>query len=342
MAPRARQRPYTDLSRPQREQSFVVPSEEAGERLDHVLAKHVTWRSRTQLARMVRDGAVRVAGRPTKPAARVQAGDVVTLDVPAEPDAPEREDASDLVILHEDAHVIAVDKPSGMAVHPAGRLRHGTLINKLHARFRDDDPDKDRVPRLGHRLDMDTSGIVLAVLDRFTDAQVTDLFTRRTVQKTYLALVQGRPPAEGEIDAAIGPALGAETDIHMGIRPDGLPARTTFRVRETFARHALVGLDLHTGRTHQLRVHLAHIGHPIVCDHLYGDCRPLLASTVCPDLAPSEDRVLLARLGLHAHHLVMPHPAGLGTLDLTSPLPSDLEAALASLRVLRPGGVACS
>jgi 23S rRNA pseudouridine1911/1915/1917 synthase len=344
MGSRQRQRPYADLSRPKREEAFVVLAEEAGERLDHVLARHVPWRSRTQLVRMIREGAVRLAGRPTKPAARVQAGDPIVIDVPPDREAPERESADDLVILHEDEHVVIVDKPSGLAVHPAGRLRHGTLINKLHARYRDDDPGRDRVPRLGHRLDMDTSGIVVTVLDSVTDAAITELFTRRDVKKTYLALVQGVPAPTGTIEAPIGPGLEADTDMHMCVRPDGLPARSTWRVREAFDRHALVELDLHTGRTHQLRVHLAHIGFPIVCDHLYGDCRPLLASTVVPGLPLREDAVLLERLALHAHRLVMPHPAGAGTLDIESPLPADLVHAVDALRALRrrpPREIAC-
>ncbi len=342
MSPRERQRPYADLSRPQRVQVFTVAPEEGGERLDRVLARHVTWKSRNQLVRMVRDGAVRVAGRASKPAARVRPGDVVAMDVPVEPDAPEHETFDDLVILFEDEHVVAVDKPSGMAVHPAGRLRHGTLINKLHARFRDADPSRDRVPRLGHRLDMDTSGVVLAVLDRFTDAQVTDLFTRRDVRKTYLAIVEGHPPDAGEIVQPIGPDSTSGTDIHMGVRADGQDARTTYRVIERFARHTLVELRPHTGRTHQLRVHMAWLGHPLVCDHLYGDCRPLFASTVDPTLSPGADAVLLERLALHAHRLEMPHPRGGAALDLVSPLPPDLVAAVDALRRLRPGVPRCA
>jgi len=329
------ERQYLDLSRPIREFTFAVEVKEEGTRIDALLRAHYPWHSRTTYRRKVEQGAVLVNGATVKPSVRLKAGDVVVIKVPEDPTAPERECAEDLVILYEDEHLLAVDKPSGMAVHPAGRTRHGTLINKLHARYRSDDPTKDVVPRLAHRLDRDTSGVVLAVKNREVDARVMDIFMARDVQKTYFALVQGVPAARtGWIEAPLGPDPDAETALHQRVRDDGLPARTRWEVARAFARHALLRLQLLTGRTHQLRVHLAHIGHPIVCDHLYGDVRPLLRSGADPRLPPEDDGVVLARLALHAWRLELAHPVTGQTLVVESPLPADLLHALDELAVL--------
>jgi 23S rRNA pseudouridine1911/1915/1917 synthase len=162
-----------------------------------------------------------------------------------------------------------------------------------------------------------------------------DIFMARDVRKTYFAIVAGVPEqAGGWIDAPLGPDPDAETGLHQAVLADGLPARTRWSVARTFARHALLELNLLTGRTHQLRVHLAHIGHPIVCDHLYGDPRPLLRSHVDPRIEPDDDAVVLARLALHAHRLELDHPVTGAPLVVESPLPPALTAALDALEAL--------
>ncbi|MDA1195303.1 MAG: RluA family pseudouridine synthase [Planctomycetota bacterium] len=325
-------RQYLDLSKPLPAFTFTVDIKEAGARLDLLLRGHYPWHSRTFYRAKVERGEVRVNGRTAKPSAKVREGDVVEIELPRDPAVPDREDGGDLVVLYEDEQLVAIDKPSGMAVHPVGRTRHGTLINKLHARYRRDDPERDVVPRLAHRLDRDTSGIVLAVKDRETDAAVMDMFMERRVAKTYFALVTGLPGAdEGYIDAPLGPDPDGDTGMHQAVRADGLPARTRWFVRRRFARHAWLELDLLTGRTHQLRVHLAHIGHPIVCDHLYGDVRPVLRSAGRVGIEPALDEAVLTRLGLHAHHLRLEHPTTGEPLAITSPIPTDLELALEAL-----------
>ena len=326
------ERTYHDLSRPIRAFRFTVDQPESGQRLDTLLRSHYPWHSRTHYRDMLRRGEVLLNGVVAKPSTRAKRGDEVVVSLQVDPETPEQESADDLVILHEDEHLLALDKPSGMACHPVGRIRHGTLINKLHARYRSEDPDKDVVPRLAHRLDQDTSGLVLAVKHRRADALVTDLFTERKVRKTYFAIVRGVPAApEGWIDAPLGPDPDGETALHQHVSDDGLPARTHYRIRQAFARHALLELHPHTGRTHQLRVHLAHLGHPIVADHLYGDVRPLHLSDEDRRLPHPEDAVVLTRLALHAHRLEMPHPVTGTPLDLVSPLPLDLLAALEAL-----------
>ncbi|MDF1700596.1 MAG: RluA family pseudouridine synthase [Planctomycetota bacterium] len=325
-------RQYQDLSRPIRAFTFTVDAKEEGVRLDALLRAHYPWHSRTFYRRKVERGEVSVNERTGKPSTKVRTGDVVVIQLPRDPTAPDIEDGDDLVILYEDAEVLAVDKPSGMAVHPVGRTRHGTLINKLHARYRDADPKKDVVPRLSHRLDRDTSGVVLGVKNAEVDALVMRIFIERRIEKTYFALVQGVPAEdEGFIDAPMGPDPDADTGMHQAVLPDGQPAKTRWRVARRFARHAWLELDLLTGRTHQLRVHLAHIGHPIVCDHLYGDVRPLRRSFAGQDVALEDDDILLARLGLHAQRLKLEHPITGATLVVESPIPADIGRALEAL-----------
>jgi 23S rRNA pseudouridine1911/1915/1917 synthase len=300
----------------------VVNLPEAGSRLDLLLRAHFPWRSRTRFQGMLERGEVTVNGRAAKPSQRVREKDRVAVRLPEDPSAPAQEDGDDLVLLYEDESVVVVDKPSGMTAHPVGRIRHGTLINKLHARYRREGRD-DVVPRLGHRLDKDTSGVLLCVKNREVDAVVTEAFTRRRVKKTYLAVVDGVPrEPDGWIDAPLARDPDGETILHMRVHPEGQPARTRWRVREAFARHALLELEPFTGRTHQLRVHLAHLGHPILCDHLYGDVRPLWLG----------DRIAIDRLALHAHRLELAHPQSGAPLSLESPLPDDLARLLDALR----------
>jgi 23S rRNA pseudouridine1911/1915/1917 synthase len=342
------ERAYADLSRPLGEYAFVVNLPEAGSRLDLVLRAHYPWRSRTRFQAMLERGDVTVNGAPAKASQRLKPGDRVAVRIPEDPTAPEQEHHGDLVVLYEDDAVVAVDKPSGMTVHPVGRIRHGTLINKLHARYRKEQPEADVVPRLGHRLDKDTSGVVLVVKNRTVDAAVTELFTRRRVRKTYLALVEGVPAAsEGEIDLPLARDPDGDTLLHMTVAADGLPSRTRWKVREAFVHHALLEVSPLTGRTHQIRVHLAHVGHPILCDHLYGDLRPLWPDPLDPLRIDEEERgdgPLLDRLALHAHRLELAHPTTGLPLDLVSPLPADLARAVERLRAhaaAAPGSAAC-
>ena len=340
-------RQYRDLSVPVRALEFVVGAPEAGVRFDTALRTHFPWRSREHFQRMIDRGEATVNGRARKASLKLRAGDQVSVRIPVAPGAPEKESADGLSILYEDEALVAIDKQSGVVVHPTGRVRHGTLINFLHARYRRPDASEGRsdvVPRLAHRLDRDTSGVVLVVKDRRLDAIVTRAFHRREVEKTYLALVAGRPTADsGTIDLPLGPAPNAQTKLEMTVREDGRPSRTRWRVRERFARHALLEVQPLTGRTHQIRVHLRAIGHSIVADHLYGDLRPLRRSTVETDVADEDDVLLLDRLGLHAHRLSLAHPSTGKAHSIESPIPADLERALCGLRAAssslsRPGG----
>jgi len=331
---------------PIREFTFTVDLPGSGTRLDRALRAHFPWRSREHFQGMIDRGDVTVNGAARKASLRLREGDLVAVAIAVPADAPEKESAEGLVVLHEDDALVAIDKPSGVVAHPTGRIRHGTLINRLHARYRRTDAagapsaasgagpaEKDVVPRLAHRLDKDTSGVVLVVKDRKLDAAVTRAFFRREVEKTYLALVVGDPATDGGlIDRPIGPAPDAQTLLEMTVRDDGQPSRTRWRVLERFGRFAFLELSPLTGRTHQLRVHLRSIGHPIVADHLYGDPRPVHLSACRPGVSAQDDVVVLDRLALHAHRLVLAHPVTGRPLSIVSPLPGDLVRTLAALR----------
>lgn len=325
-------RQYLDLSRPVREFQFVVDSLEEGTRMDALLRAHYPWHSRTFYQGKLRRGEVTLNGRVAKPATRPRFGDTVTVSLAVGDDVPDVETAEDLVLLYEDDDIVVVDKPSGMACHPVGRTRHGTLINKLHAHYRAEGAESEVVPRLGHRLDRDTSGVVICVKNRRADQAITDLFSERRVHKTYLAIVAGQPAEdEGVVDAPLGLDPTADTGMHQAVVEGGLPSRSLFRVEQRFARHAFVALSPQTGRTHQLRVHMQHLGHPIVADHLYGDVRPLCRSGVGAPVERAENDIVLDRLALHAHRLALPHPISGEPLELESPLPADMAAAVALL-----------
>src|SRR5438105_4686717 len=172
---------------------------------------------------MILRGDVTLNGAVRKPSTRLLFKDRVAVRIPVPAGAPARESGEGLVILHEDDALVAVDKPAGVVAHPTGRIRHGTLINSLHARYRRPGEGRaDVVPRLAHRLDRDTSGVVLVVKDRRLDAAVTRSFFRREVEKTYWALVRGWPVADrGVVDRPIGPASLGETKLQMEVREDG-------------------------------------------------------------------------------------------------------------------------
>jgi 23S rRNA pseudouridine1911/1915/1917 synthase len=336
------ERQYRDLSLPVEAFTFTVNLPEVGTRLDLLLRAHFPWRSREHFQRMIDRGEVTVNGAVRKASLRLEKGDEVRVRIPVAPDAPAKESGEGLVVLFEDDALVAIDKAAGVVAHPVGKIRHGTLINRLHARYRRTGPDADGpdvVPRLAHRLDRDTSGVLLVVKDRALDAVVTNAFYRRQVRKTYVAIVEGVPDApEGAVDAPLGASDDGETRMEMAVRPDGFPSRTRWRVVEAFRRHALLEVEPLTGRTHQIRVHLAHLGHPIVCDHLYGDPRPLRRSDLAPHLSDDEDAVVLQRLALHARRLELSHPVTKAALRIESPVPDDLETALSALRTLAAAG----
>jgi 23S rRNA pseudouridine1911/1915/1917 synthase len=305
---------------------LLVPPESAGERLDRFLAQLPEIGSRAVAERLLGGGAVLVDGRTRAKSYKLEGGEQVEFEPPAAPASALEPEEMDLVVPYEDEHLLVVDKPAGIVVHPARGHARGTLVHGLLALDVEGGEEPDR-PGIVHRLDRDTSGLLVVARSTEAHRRLQDLVRRRRVTREYAALVAGRPRSRsGTIEAPIG------RDRHDPLRHSldtAVPrdAVTRFEVEELFAGHALLRVTLETGRTHQIRVHLAAIDLPVSGDPLYG--RP-------GDLG-------LERQFLHARRLAFTHPFTGKAVDVSSALPPDLEAALATLRTSeshRPGGPA--
>lgn len=318
-----------DLSKPLEQVRVRIDARLAGQRLDLALATVLTWRSRSSIARMIEKGMVRLEGRVVPASRKVRVGDTVEIDVPQDPVPQPRADASfDLPILYEDECMVAVDKPPGMAVHPSGRHLQGTLIHELHRRYRrPDEPEYDVVPRLLHRIDLETSGVVAVGLDEQFHHQVRKQFEDRLVHKTYLAVVVGRPPAdEGRIDLGIVPDKTSAVRLKLTTcrAGDGQSAVTNYRLLRHNERFALVEVRPETGRTHQIRVHMAAIGCPLVGDKLYGLDEQLFLRGIAGDLDEgARESLVLERHALHSHALTFFHPRRNREVTIEAPLPAE-------------------
>ena len=318
---------------PQSRETLTVGDDQNGDRLDRVLAAGLTL-SRTRLKALILDGAVTIGGRTIlDPGQRVNSGDVVTVDVPPPVPAEPEGEAIALSILHEDDQLIVLDKPAGLVVHPAPGHRGGTLVNALIAHCGDSLSGIGGVARPGivHRLDKDTSGVmVVAKTDRAhrkLAAQFEDHGRTGDLERGYLAFVWGAPAhSRGTVDAPI--------DRHpshrerMAVRQNGREAITHWSVLERFAGRdgkpvaALVECHLETGRTHQIRVHMAHIGHPLLGDSVYGTGFKTKASLLSEAARAALEG--LGRQALHAYLLVVQHPDLGERLEFQSELPADL------------------
>lgn len=332
MLPKLPGQPPRDLSRPLEQLRFLVDARFDGQRLDVVLATVLPWRSRASIRRLLEGGYVHLTGRAPTASRRLRAGETIVVDVPprAEPN-PDPGAGVDFPIVYEDRWMVAVDKPAGLCVHPAGRRLDGTLMQALHRRYRrPEDPAHDVVPRLLHRIDVETSGIVAVGLDEQFHHLVARQFEDREVQKTYLAVVHGRPEADaGTIDWSIGPDKRSPVRLKLEARRDGsgLSAVTEYRVVRANARYALVELRPRTGRTHQLRVHMAALGCPLVGDKVYGGDERIFLEHLEGRLSDaSRERLVLDRHALHAHSLRFHHPMLDRAMELEAPLPADLAA----------------
>ena len=327
-----------DLSVPVQHLEDEVPREYGGLRLDAYLRKRYPWRSRETYQSMIRRGLVLVNGRSRKPSAPVRWRDRVRVDYGEPEDLLQDPAGIPLLCLYEDGTLLVLDKQPGVVVHPVGKSRFNTITNALHARYRDlEDPAKDVVPRLVHRLDKGTSGVLLVAKTARARAELGRQFEDREVGKEYLALARGDPRGDrGTVDLPVVPEEPAApgrprmTTVPPGKGPE---ARTDWRVEERFGRFVLLRLVLHTGRTHQIRVHCAALGHPLVCDDQYGDGKALYPSTAAGADAPERGEApLLDRVALHAARLVFIHPATGRRMAVEAPLPEDMARAVAALR----------
>lgn len=302
---------------------LVVPAGPSG-RADR-FAADLSGLSRSRVQRLITDGRVTADGQPVKANTVIPAGAVLVIDVPPVEPAGIEPEAIPLDVVYEDDDVLVVDKPTGLVVHPSPGHWSGTLVNALLAR--------DTVyggiagverPGIVHRLDRDTSGLLLVAKSDAAQASLMAQLKARRVKKTYLALVQGSVQAAvGRVEAPIG--RDPKNRMRMAVVPDGRASVTGYRVRERFPGWTLLEVDLITGRTHQIRVHLAALGHPVAGDSVYG--------TGTSRRGPEG----LERLFLHAWRLVFASPATGELVRLEAPLPPPLEAALAGLRAGAPG-----
>jgi 23S rRNA pseudouridine1911/1915/1917 synthase len=297
-----------------------IPATEAGQRLDRYLASVLPTLSRTSTQRLIADGALLVNGRTSKPGYMLRPDDTVQVlwETPTMQQATVKPQALPLEIVYEDADLLVVNKAAGMVVHPAPGHSDDTLVNALVARY----PELQEVggemrPGIVHRLDKDTSGLLIVARNTRTLAALTAQMKRHEIVKRYLALVEGIVAHDsGTIDAPIGrnPRQRQQMAITAA---ESREARTHFRVLQRFAHHTLLLLQLETGRTHQIRVHLKAIGHPVVGDPIYG--------------SGSTQRGLgLQRQFLHAYQLKFTHPITGVPLEFEAPLPADLQAVLDS------------
>jgi 23S rRNA pseudouridine1911/1915/1917 synthase len=309
--------------------SLVAGEDAAGLRLDVWLAQRLPSLSRARIQALLEEGHVLLDGRRSRASARLRAGQEALVTVPDPvPAEPQPEDI-EVAVVHEDGRLLVVDKPAGLVVHPGAGTARGTLVNALLGHVHDLSGVGGVLrPGIVHRLDKGTSGLLVVAKDDETHRALVRQFAGRTVEKEYLALVLGVPsrPA-GEIDAPIG-----RDPVHrqrMSVRaPRGREARTSWRVEELFDGAALLRVRIHTGRTHQIRVHLSSIGHPVAGDPTYGGNRTPSSRRA----AAREALLSLGRPALHAARLAFTHPASGERLSFEAPLPPELLALLERLR----------
>lgn len=333
---------------------FEVLPEHEGLRVDAFLTVHLNGYSRMFLRGVVQEGGARVTGEKkfgglmeaevVRPSFRVRAGQIVEFDLPPIPDAGPQPEAIALDVLYEDEHLIAINKPSGMVVHPAKGHWSGTLTSALAFRFKElSDVGGVTRPGIVHRLDRDTSGVICIAKTNALHLKLAALFESRDIRKEYVAICVGSINMDRDrIYAPIGQHPYQRDK--MAIRVDhetSKEAETFFEVEERFTGYTLVRVFPKTGRTHQIRVHMGHIGHPVLCDRLYaGHARVtrgqlLRKQALGLPLVAEDEQLVLERQALHAARIAFKHPLTGQELDLQAPLASDISLALNTLREQR-------
>ena len=340
-----------DLTQPLKQVELMVDASALGERvedvsirLDSFLARHLKWRSRSSLKALVKDGWVHVDAstpdrpegtgelrRETRSGRRLRHGSRVVVVIPPEHrQAPPTDVDANLTVLYEDDSCVVVDKPAPLAVHPTARYLNDSLLLRVHAMYSDAVQAGELSPRLCHRLDRETSGALLVAKNATEHAELSRQFEEREVEKRYLAIVHGAVDGDaGTCDHPVGPSRTSSIRLKMACIADGQVCRTDWRVLERVRDLTLLECELFTGRQHQIRVHLAGLGHPIVGDKLYGEDE-LIFQRAADDELTDEDReyLLLDRQALHHHHLAFTSPATGARVVVESPLPGELREFL--------------
>ncbi|GAB3315795.1 23S rRNA pseudouridine(1911/1915/1917) synthase RluD [Luteimonas notoginsengisoli] len=307
------------------QRSARVPDADAGRRFDAVLAGLFPEFSRSRLAEWIKSGDALLDGAQVRPRDPVRGGEEVTLAVVLDTQTEAEPEDIALTILHEDRDVFVIDKPAGLVVHPGAGNPDGTLVNALLFR----DPKLAALPRAGivHRLDKDTSGVMVVARTLQAHAALVEQLSARAVHRQYLAIVVGALVSGGTANAAID--RHPRDRLRMAARDDGRDAVTHYRLRERFRAHTALECRLETGRTHQIRVHMAHLKHPIVGDPLYGGSLRL-------PRAASEELIAALRAfkrqALHAETLEFIHPLSGEPLRCSAPVPPDMQELMRLLR----------
>ncbi|SFN45437.1 MULTISPECIES: 23S rRNA pseudouridine(1911/1915/1917) synthase RluD [Marinobacter] len=304
---------------------FVVPPDLSDRRLDQAAAALMPEHSRSRLQGWIKDGTLTVNGEARKPRDKVMLDDVIELD--AEPEVQVSWEAEDiqLDIVYEDEHLLVINKPAGLVVHPAAGHAAGTLVNAVLSYA----PEVENLPRAGivHRLDKDTSGIMVVARSLIAHTSLVDQLQTRTMGREYDAVVVGTLTGGATVDAPIG--RHPRERKKMAVVSSGKPAVTHYRLVERFAAHTHIRCKLESGRTHQIRVHMAHVKHPLVGDQLYGGRMRL------PKGSTEELREVLSgfnRQALHARQLTLEHPETGEILSWEVPLPEDMVHLIEALR----------
>jgi len=317
--------------------TLIVPDDYAEDRLDRFLGETAPDLSRTRAKALIEEGLVTVNGEVVKPSAALDVGDVVEAEIPEPPKLSAAPEDIDVDVIYEDDDIIVVDKPGGMVVHPAPGSPSGTLVNALLGRdARLSSLGGSLRPGIVHRLDRDTSGLIVVARNDTAHRRLASAFRQRAVGKVYLALAWGTfSETTGRVEEPIGRMRSDRK--RMWVTPDGRPASTRWKVAEEFPYATMLELRPETGRTHQLRVHLAHLRRPVVGDRAYGGAKSSFGD-VPPHYRREAKRLsaLADRQALHARRLHFRHPSTGKEMTFVSPLHRDLADLLAALRF--PGG----
>ena len=314
---------------------YTVEQSDAGQRLDQFLTRKLKAASRAQVREAIDAGQVTVDNQPAKPAHKLREGEVLDFPEIAAREEQQHPEESDLEILYQDEHLAAINKPPGMVTHPAKGHWDGTLTAVLLNKFKQlSDLGGASRPGIVHRLDRDTSGVLVIAKNNEAHEALSRQFAERETEKEYFAIVAGCPDRDRDIiDEPIGhhPRYRERMSI-VRDDPDAKEAQTFYEVDERFDGFAALRVFPRTGRTHQIRVHLAHVSFPVLCDRLYGS----RARITVGELARSDDpTIILARTALHARRLKIMHPVTGKPLEFTAPIPEDIHSTLVFLRTLR-------
>ena len=306
--------------------TFTVPDDSAGARLDRFLVSVLPELSRSRIQCLIRGGEVQVAGRDSRPNQPVKAGQAVSVRVPEAIDAEPEPEPLPLAVVYQDGDLVVIDKPAGMVVHPAAGHARGTLVNALLHHIADlSGIGGEKRPGIVHRLDRGTSGLMVVAKHDAAHIELSRQFREREVEKEYIALVWGVVQAGRRIEAPIGRDSANRKRMSARARRSREAVTRIVRAEHFNRALTLVHVAIHTGRTHQIRVHLSTIGHPVVGDSLYGGVRRHVPGHLKPVTR-------LERPFLHAARLAFAHPSDGRRMEFQSPLPTDLQRVLDELR----------